>query len=70
MIERKYNKKLYPKCFDEKEIRALEKMMDEVKQIAVDCVEINIDNYDKSQVEEINNAMIYIHSILSIQEKL
>lgn len=65
MIERKYNSKLYPKCFDEKEIRDLEKMISEVKKIAADCVEINIDNYDTTQVEELNDAMTTIHSILS-----
>lgn len=42
----------------------IENILKSIREIAENCVELNMNNYDESQVEEINNAMIEIHKII------
>ena len=45
------------------------KIIIKIGKIAKDCVELSMDNYDESQVEELNNAMIEIHGIIEDYNK-
>lgn len=40
-------------------------VLEEIEEIVTNCIEINIDNYSEDQVEEVNNKIIDVHSILS-----
>ena len=45
------------------------KIIISIGKIAKDCPELNMDNYDRFQVEDLNNAMIEIHNIIEDYNK-
>lgn len=45
-------------------LKYVESLIGPIAIIALNVIELNIDNYDESQVEELNNAMIEINNIL------
>ena len=49
---------------DTRQLEEQNKILSNIKEIAENCPELNMDNYDESQAEELNNAMIEIVTLL------